>query len=110
MNTLVRQADGKLAGYNTDAYGLTYLLRRAGLAPDGRKVVIFGSGGASLTARAVAGELGASQVVTVSRQGADNYGNLSRHYDAELLLNATPLGMYPEVGLTPADPALFPPL
>jgi len=107
VNTLVRQADGSLAGYNTDAYGLIYLIRRTGLDAAGRKVLVFGSGGASLTAQAVAKELGAGQVIAVSRQGEDNYQNLDRHADAEVLINATPVGMYPDNGSLAADPALF---
>ena len=107
VNTLVREKDGSLVGYNTDAYGLLYLISRSGLSFAGRKVLIFGSGGAALTARAVAAELGAGQVVTISRRGENNYENLSRHEDAELLINATPLGMYPHNGQMAADPALF---
>ena len=108
VNTIVRRADGSLKGYNTDAYGLSYLANRAGISFAGQKVVIFGSGGASLTAQYVAKQGGARAVVVVSRGGADNYDNLDRHADAEVLINATPVGMYPSTGELPADPALFP--
>ena len=108
VNTIVRRADGTLKGYNTDAYGLTYLAERADISFTGRKVVVFGSGGASLTAQYVAKEGDARAVVVVSRSGADNYGNLERHADAEVLINTTPLGMVPNTGVMPADPALFP--
>lgn len=108
VNTIVRRADGTLKGYNTDAYGLSYLASRAGISFAGQKVVIFGSGGASLTAQYVAKQGGARAVVVVSRGGADNYDNLDRHADAEVLINATPVGMYPHTGELPADPALFP--
>ena len=108
VNTMVREQDGSLTGYNTDAYGLTYMASRAGISFAGRKVVVFGSGGASLTAQYVAKHGGASSVVVVSRGGADNYDNLSRHVDAEILINTTPLGMAPNTGELPADPALFP--
>ena len=108
VNTVVRRADGKLAGYNTDAYGLLSMARRAGIGFQGEKTVIFGSGGASRTVQAVAREMGAKQVVVISRSGADNYGNLIRHCDAELLINATPVGMYPDNGGYVADPADFP--
>ena len=108
VNTIVRRADGTLKGYNTDAYGLSYLASRAGISFAGQKVVIFGSGGASLTAQYVAKQGGAHAVVVVSRGGADNYDNLDRHADAEVLINATPVGMYPNTGELPADPALFP--
>ena len=108
VNTIVRDESGLLHGYNTDAYGLRYAMETAGISLAGKKTVIFGSGGASLTAQAVARTGGASRVVVISRNGADNYGNLDRHYDAGVLINATPVGMYPNVGGMPADPGLFP--
>ena len=108
VNTMVRERDGSLTGYNTDAYGLTYMASRAGISFAGRKVVVFGSGGASLTAQYVAKRGGARSVVVVSRGGADNYDNLERHADAEILINTTPLGMTPNTGELPADPARFP--
>lgn len=108
VNTIVREHDGSLTGYNTDAYGLAYMAGRAGISFAGRKVVVFGSGGASLSAQYVATRGGARAVVVVSRGGADNYDNLSRHADAEILINTTPLGMTPNTGELPADPARFP--
>ena len=108
VNTIVRRADGLLAGYNTDAYGLRYMAARAGISLAGKKVVIFGSGGASLTAQSVAKAAGAKEIVVVSRGGTDNYDNLNRHADAQVLVNTTPVGMYPHTGELPADPALFP--
>ena len=107
VNTIVRRADGTLKGYNTDAYGLSDMASRAGISFAGRKVVIFGSGGASLTAQYVAKSGGARDVVVVSRGGENNYENLSWHFDAEVLINATPVGMYPNTEAMPADPALF---
>ena len=108
VNTIVRREDGKLAGYNTDAYGLQYMIARAGIPLGGKKVVIFGGGGASLTAQYVAKKSGASEIVVVSRGGANNYENLNQHLDAQILINTTPLGMYPHTGELPADPAQFP--
>ena len=108
VNTIVRRPDGTLAGYNTDAYGLTYMASRAGIAFSGKKVVILGSGGASLTAQFVAKTRGAREIVVISRGGADNYDNLSRHSDAQIVINTTPVGMYPHTGEAPVDLALFP--
>ncbi len=108
VNTIVRRADGLLAGYNTDAYGLRYMAARAGISLAGKKVVILGSGGASLTAQSVAKAAGAKEIVVVSRGGTDNYDNLNRHADAQVLVNTTPVGMYPHTGELPVDPALFP--
>ena len=95
VNTIVRRADGTLKGYNTDAHGLRYMAARAGVSFAGRKVAVFGSGGASLTVRHVAARDGAREIAVISRSGADNYENLDRHSDAEVLVNATPVGMYP---------------
>jgi len=108
VNTLVRRTDGTLYAWNTDVAGFLFMVSRAGIALAGRKVLLFGSGGASLAVRAACGLLGAAKVVTVSRSGPDNYGNLDRHRDAEILVNTTPLGMYPQTGALAADPGAFP--
>ena len=109
VNTVVNRA-GRLTGYNTDLDGLMYLARRTGVDMAGKKVVILGSGGTSHTACAAARELGAAQVITVSRRGEDNYGNLSRHAGAQVLINTTPVGMYPHNGASPVSLDAFPQL
>ena len=103
VNTLVRKADGKLYGYHTDIFGFMYMAQRAGISFDKKKVVVLGSGGASLTVQAAARREKAREVVVISRTGADNYGNLERHGDAEILVNATPVGMWPDLGSQPVD-------
>jgi len=107
VNTVVNRG-GRLTGYNTDITGLIYLARRAGVDMAGKKVVILGSGGTSHTAQAAARELGAAEIVVVSRRGEDNYQNLSRHADAQVLLNTTPVGMYPNCGQSPVSLEAFP--
>ncbi len=108
VNTLVRRG-GKLYGYNTDIDGFLYMLRRAGISLRGKKVLVLGSGGASLTARAAAGMEGAREVVVVSRSGPDNYKNLAAcHADAEVLVNTTPAGMWPGLEEAPVDLRLLP--
>lgn len=110
VNTILRRPDGTLYGHNTDYDGLRGLLEQAGLAREltDRKVLVLGSGGASLTARTVAQDLGAGEVVVISRSGPDHYGNLDRHADARFILNTTPVGMYPNTGKAPLDLKLFP--
>ena len=110
VNTILRRPDGTLYGHNTDYDGLRGLLEQAGLAQEftDRKVLVLGSGGASLTARTVAQDLGAGEVVVISRSGPDHYGNLDRHADARFILNTTPVGMYPNTGKAPLDLKLFP--
>ena len=109
VNTVVNRA-GRLTGYNTDLDGLMYLARRTGVDMAGKKVVVLGSGGTSHTACAAARELGAAQVITVSRRGEDNYGNLSRHAGAQVLINTTPVGMSPHNGASPVSLDAFPQL
>ena len=106
VNTIVRK-DGKLYAYNTDVYGFEYMARRAGITLSGKKVVILGSGGAYLAVRAAAKAAGAREIICVSRSGEDNYDNLDRHADAEVIVNATPVGMYPNNGKSPIDLSLF---
>ena len=100
VNTLVRR-DGKVCGYNTDIDGFVYMLRRADISLAGKKVIVLGSGGASLTARAAAKREGARETVVVSRSGPDNYENLERHADGSVLINTTPVGMWPDMEGSP---------
>ncbi len=107
VNTLVRQSDGSLLGHNTDFFGFLTMLRASGLQVAGKKVLVLGSGGASNTAVAVLKSLDA-RVITVSRTGENHYGNLHLHGDAAVIVNATPVGMYPNNGVSPVDLSLFP--
>lgn len=109
VNTIVRRADGTLIGHNTDYFGFRYLVQRSGLDVDRKKVLVLGSGGASNTAVAVLRELGA-RVVIISRSGENNYQNLHLHADASAIVNTTPVGMYPNTGISPIDLGLFPQL
>ena len=106
VNTIVRRQDGSLIGHNTDYFGFLSTVRRTGLDPSGKKVLIIGSGGASKPAIAVMEELGAN--VTVISHKENTPETLSRHGDCAVLVNATPVGMYPNVGVSPVDLSLFP--
>lgn len=107
VNTVLRRSDGTLYGHNTDYFGFTSLVRHAGLSVAGKKVLVLGSGGASNTAVAALKDLGASPVV-ISRSGENNYQNLHRHTDAAAIVNTTPVGMYPNTGVSPIDLERFP--
>ena len=106
VNTVVRR-NGRLIGHNTDYFGFLTMVRSSGLDVSGKKVLVLGTGGASRPVAAVMEELGAT-VVLISRQGENNYGNLHRHADAAVIVNATPVGMYPNTGVSPVDLSLFP--
>ena len=108
VNTIVKEADGSLSGYNTDYFGFTAMLNYYGISPDGRKCLVLGSGGASKTVQAVLVDMGASSVTVISRKGENNYGNLHLHRDAEIIVNTTPLGMYPKNGVAAVNLRDFP--
>ena len=109
VNTIVRRPDGSLIGHNTDHFGFSSMVELSGLKPAGKKVLVLGSGGASNTAVRVMEEMGAN-VVIISRRGENNYSNLDLHTDASIIVNATPVGMYPNPGVSPLDLSLFPKL
>ncbi len=106
VNTIVNRA-GKLYGYNTDYYGMKALIDRVGLDLRGKKVLVLGTGGTSKTARVVATDLGASLVLTVSRRKTEEFITYEEaaalHADAEIIINTTPAGMYPDCESVPMD-------
>lgn len=107
VNTLVRRPDGTLHGENTDLDGFRWLLERNGGVQPGEKALVLGTGGASQTVQAVLRAAGA-EVTVLSRRGEQNYSTLGAHADATLLVNATPVGMYPNNGARLIDLDLLP--
>ena len=110
VNTVVRGADGRLTGYNTDFDGFSALCAYADVPLRGRRVLILGSGGTAQTVRAVAEEAGAADIRTVSRSGELNYETMYELRETEVLVNTTPVGMFPDNDGCPADPSRFPAL
>ena len=110
VNTVVNR-DGKLYGYNTDYYGMKALIYRLGLNLYGKKVLILGTGGTSKTACVLASDMGASQILTVSRRKSEDnidYSEaISLHSDAQIIINTTPSGMYPDSASKPIDVCAF---
>ena len=109
VNTIVRRADGSLFGHNSDYFGFVSLVKHSGIAVEGKKVLVLGSGGTSNMVVTALRDLGAAPVV-ISRSGENNYGNLHLHSDASVIVNATPVGMYPNTGVSPIDLRRFPAL
>ena len=108
VNTVVNR-NGKLYGFNTDFYGLKALIERTGVDPAGKKALILGTGGTCKTATAVLRAMGAGEIVIAGRsprEGIIGYDALP--YDAQILINTTPCGMYPNLDGFAADPADFP--
>ena len=113
VNTIVKK-DGNLYGYNTDFYGMTALLRHAGVDLFSKKVLILGTGGTSKTAYAVAKSSGAKDIVLASRtasSGAVLYEDVYKyHTDADVIINTTPVGMFPDIFKKPIEISAFPKL
>ena len=95
VNTITVLPNGTLRGDNTDYDGFLYLVRRSGIAVNGKKALVLGTGGASLPVKKVLSDLGAHEVISISRSGENNYQNMDKHFDADLIVNTTPVGMYP---------------
>ena len=94
VNT-VTVRDGKLYGDNTDYFGFVYMLEKSGISVKDKKTVVLGGGGASATVQAVLHDFGAKEVIVVDLNTENNYKNLYLHYDGEIIVNTTPVGMYP---------------
>lgn len=107
VNTLVKRADGSIYGDNTDAFGFECLMKKNNVDPKGKKTLILGNGGACVSVKAVLENAGAN-VVVISRSGENNYDNLYLHEDARIIVNTTPVGMYPNNGMSPVNLKLFP--
>lgn len=111
VNTVVNR-DGKLYGYNTDFYGMTALIKRNNINLNGKKVAILGTGGTSKTAFAVAKSLGAERIIKISRKKSDGtvtYQELYDKYsDTQIIINTTPVGMFPDILASPVNPEKLP--
>lgn len=116
VNTVKRMSDGRLVGYNTDVYGFRFLVNRD---ITGWKAMVFGTGGGARAAVHGLKSLGADPIYVVTRDvnaaidklGCNyniiGYNDLREHKDARLVVNATPVGMYPENGSSPLDGKLI---
>ena len=106
VNTVVNR-DGRLYGYNTDYYGMKALIERVGLNLAGKRVLVLGTGGTSRTARVLATDLGAAEIFTVSRNKTEEYITYAEaeelYNDANIIINTTPSGMYPDCESRPID-------
>ncbi len=111
VNT-VKNVGGRLIGDNTDFYGMREMILRAGIEIDGKKALILGTGGTSKTAKAVLTDLGASEIIVVSRNESDKTVTyetaVTHHSNAEIIVNTTPVGMYPNTYDCPIDLYSFP--
>lgn len=107
VNVVVRGKDGRLCGYNTDYFGFEYMVGRSGVVLEGKKALVLGSGGASATACALLRDSGVRELAVIGRKNNDEQ-TLSLHGNAEIIVNTTPVGMYPNNLLSPVSLELFP--
>lgn len=106
VNTIVRK-DGRLIGYNTDYYGFMHTLDANEVQVEDAKCLVLGDGGASKAVCAVLKDMGAGQVVVMSRKGETTFADIADHKDADILINTTPVGMYPDTGKSLVYPGTF---
>ena len=106
VNTVVREKDGKLHGHNTDYFGFCHMIEASKITVRGKKVLVLGRGGASATVCAVLRDMGVGELIILA--SADNTPeNIARHSDAQIVVNTSPVGMYPNNLKSPVDLSFF---
>lgn len=110
VNTIIN-VDGKLKGYNTDFGGFLYMVKAHNVHMEGKKVLIIGNGGACAAVKAVCKHENAKDIVIVSRsanRGAIGYDEMyTSHLDADIVVNTSPVGMFPNIVNAPIDVSWF---
>ena len=110
-NTIVKLPGEGFKGYNTDVFGFTYMLESAGIEVTGKNCLILGTGGASVAVEYALKKMGAAKITFCSRTGEINYENVyDCAADTQIIVNATPVGMFPNVDDSPVDLSRFPKL
>lgn len=111
VNTVVNK-NGKLFGFNTDIPAMKAALKRSKIEIKDKNVLILGTGGTSKTAFTVCVSLGAKSINFVSRAKSENAVTYDEahiiHGDTNVIINTTPVGMFPESDNMPIDISLFP--
>lgn len=107
VNTIVHGKDGKLYGYNTDYFGFSHMLDKSKIEVTDKKVIVFGTGGASATVCAILRDRGVRELAVIGSRD-NNESVLKKHYDSQIIVNTTPVGMYPKNGTSPVDISQFP--
>lgn len=107
VNTITVKPDGTLYGDNSDYFGFSYMIEKSGIEIKDKTVLVLGTGGASLTVKAVLEDMGAKEIISVSRTGEVNYENVYDFKNADVIVNTTPVGMYPNNGERVIDLSRF---
>lgn len=109
VNTITVDNAGRLCADNTDYFGFSYMAQKAGITFADKNVLVLGSGGTGITVEAVVRDAGAAEVTIVSRGGKVNYENVYELCgSAQVIINATPVGMYPNTADCPVELERFP--
>ena len=108
VDTIIVDENGRLIGDNCEYDGFCYTIQKCGIEIEGKKVLVFGSGESAKTVKAVVKDLGAKQVVAVTKMGQVNYENFYEHADSDIIINSTSTGMYPKNGEKLLDIKRFP--
>ena len=98
VNTIVKKEDGKLYGYNTDVFGFAYLIEFAKVSVRDKFCLVLGDGGGAAAVKFVLEAMGASSIVCLTRSGKNRLSDIKKFSDAQILVNTTPVGMYPNNG------------
>lgn len=98
VDTICVADDGRLFGDNCECRAFRYMVQKSGVEIKNKKVLVFGGGENELTVLSVVRDMGAREIVVVSENGETNYINFYDHSDAEVIINTTIIGMYPNNG------------
>jgi len=117
VNTILFK-DGLAEGFNTDYFGFARLLEHNGLIPKGKEVCVLGTGGASRAILQCVRDMQAKNITVISRAVENAPKDIRANYpvktyedlklmSGDLLINCTPVGMYPDVDASPVDASVM---
>ena len=108
VNTVIKESDGSLSGYNTEYDGILFAAKKAGIDFRDKRVMVFGNGSISSSVQKVLRDCGAAEIIIVTRTGKINFRNYVQYKDVDIVINATNVGMEPDSEVSPAELSLFP--
>lgn len=107
VNTIVKESDNTILGYNTEYDGFNSAVRKSHIDFSNKKVMLLGNGSIAASVREVIKDGGASEIINVTRTGKVNFRNYVDHSDADIVINATNIGMAPDSEISPVDLSIF---
>jgi shikimate dehydrogenase len=107
VNTIVKENDDTILGYNTEYDGFISASKKADISFQGKKIMLLGNGSIASSIQEALRSAGAAAILNVTRTGKINFRNYTDHKDADILINATSIGMSPDIGIAPVDLSVF---